>query len=92
MRWEREVGKEGWAMVSLKRRCGSGVMRHIDMLEKELREYGRAILRGLRRCWLVKNFFPVRMSHIATRSEPPVSGKVVSVARRFLVEETACCC
>lgn len=50
MRWEREVGKEGWAMVSLKRRCGSGVMRHIDVVGKELRECGRVILRGLRRC------------------------------------------
>ncbi len=77
--------------MSLNGRCGSGVMRHIDVLGDELRECGRAILRGLRRCRSVKNFFPVRTSHIASASEPLVSGEVISAARRFLVEEVASC-
>ncbi len=92
MRLERVAGKEGWAMVSLKRRCGSGVMRHIDVLGEVLREWGRAILRGLRRRWSVRNFFAVRTSHMTSASEALGSGELGSVARRFLVERTASCC
>lgn len=79
-------------MASLKARWGSGVIRHIDVFGEELRECGRAILRGLRRCWSVKNFFPVRTSHIASESEGPASEDSTSIARRFFVEEAASCC
>lgn len=47
MRLDRSGGKEGWAIASLKSRCGSGVMRHIDVFDDVLKEWGRVILRGL---------------------------------------------
>ena len=42
-------GKDGCATTSLKVRCGSAVMRHIEVSGEVLRECGRGILLGLRR-------------------------------------------
>ncbi len=79
-------------MASLKRRWGSGVMRHMDVFGEVLRECGRVTLRGFRRRWSVMNFFVARMSHIDSASERLVSEEVVSAARRFFVVDSISLC
>ena len=83
------MGKEGWAIASLKCLCGSGVMRHMEVFGEVFRECGRAILRGFSRRWSVMNFLVVTESHIGSASDRLVSEEVGSVARRFLVVKSA---
>ena len=88
IRLDRVLGKEGWAMASLNWRCGSGVIRHIDVFREACRECGSRTLRGFRRFWSVMNFLEVRTSHIGSTSEDRTSSKESSDVRRFLVLET----
>lgn len=92
IRLESAGGNDGWAMASLNCRCGSGVMRQIDELGEVCKEWGRATLRGLSRCWSVMNFLEVRISQIGSTSEGIASGEAGSEIRRFLVVERVSFC
>lgn len=91
MRGENSEGKEGCAIASLKVRWGSGVKRHIVVVERVLSECGRRILPGLSRFWSTMCFLVVTTSQIGsaelevTSSEPSSAGS----ARRFFVVEEA---
>ena len=64
-------------------------MRQIDVFVEVFREWGSWILRGLRLCLSVMNFFEVRMSHTGSAWAGPISGDTGSATRRFLVIEEA---